>query len=114
MTAEQDSYLVEGVQFRDHPFMAYKNGSNWPPIWTTPRKDETDTPRGEVGTLLTVLMNDLTDNIIFMRIDYQGKPYMGCLVFKDPSFCRHINVVLHGLIGRSIKEIGDLDLSYTL
>ena len=37
--------------------------------------------------------------------------YVGCLAVADTAFCRHIQTILKNLVGRSVKEIGDLDLS---
>ena len=39
---------------------------------------------------------------------------MGCLTFDDPGFCRRIHSVLNLMIGRSLKDVGDLDLAHTL
>jgi hypothetical protein len=103
------------MQLRDHPLMTRKSGfCTWPPIWTTTHQDQDDKPTGEVGTLEDALMSNLIDNKIFMFIQYQGFRYMGFVGFDDPMFCRQIFILLKGNIGLSIKEIGDLDVSYTL
>jgi hypothetical protein len=83
--------------------------SNWPPIWTTSR-DPTDKPRGEIGTLQHVLMNEHDDEVLFIVIEYQGRRYMGAMGFDSSAFCRQIYTVLQSHIGFSIKEIGDMDL----
>jgi hypothetical protein len=103
------------MQLRDHPLMTRKSGScNWPPRWTTTRPDQDDKPTGEVGVLDEALMSKLIDNKIFVFIQYQGFRYMGFLGFDDPFFCSQIYSLLKSNIGLSIKEIGDLDVSYTL
>jgi hypothetical protein len=38
----------------------------------------------------------------------------GCMGFDDPPFGHEIYRLLKHHLGRSTKEIGDLDLSYTL
>ena len=60
------------------------------------------------------LMSDLTDTKLFMFIEYQSFRYMGLMAFDDPKSCHAIYTLLKSNIGRSIKEIGDLDVSYTL
>jgi hypothetical protein len=81
---------------------------------------DNDAPRsrrqanGEVGTLEDALMSDLIDNKVFMFMLYQGNRYMGFVGFDDAVFCRQIFTPLKSNIGLSIKEIGDLDVSYTL
>jgi hypothetical protein len=59
-------------------------------------------------------MNELMTTKIFLFIDYNGSRYMGMMVFDDPKFCSHIFALLQRNVGRSIKDIGDLDLSHTL
>jgi hypothetical protein len=39
---------------------------------------------------------------------------MGSMAFDDEGFCAEIYSVLKYRVGYSIKEIGDLDLAYTL
>jgi hypothetical protein len=39
---------------------------------------------------------------------------MGALVFTDSAFCRQLYEILQQHVGRSIEEIGDVDLAYTL
>jgi hypothetical protein len=103
------------VQLRDHPLMIRKSGYlSWPPVWTTTHPDWDDKSTGEVGTLEDVMMSNLSDNKIFMFMQYQGSRYMGFLAFDDSTFCRQIYDLLKSKAGLSIKEIGDIDLSYTL
>jgi hypothetical protein len=53
-------------------------------------------------------------NKCFLVIDYQAESYVGSLILEDPAFCKQILHFLHDQIGRPIKEIGNLDLSFTL
>ena len=102
------------MQLRAHPALCNKGYRTWPPPWSTTRKDDLTMPVGEVGILKEVLMSDLAENTIFMRMEYQDKLYMGCLMLSDRRFCHHLYSVLKGLIGRSVEEVGDFDLSHTL
>jgi hypothetical protein len=95
--------------------MTRKSGlCNWPPNWMTTHHDNNDQPKGEIGTLQQVLMNELFNYRIFLFVDYQGRRYMGSMAFEDEGFCAEIYGVLKSRVGYSIKQIGDLDLSYTL
>jgi hypothetical protein len=51
---------------------------------------------------------------IFLIIEYEDGEYMGCLHFSDPIFCRQILTVLQARRGKTIQEIGDLDVSNLL
>jgi hypothetical protein len=115
LTAESNFYVIRIMQLRDHPLLIRKSGfCSWPPIWTTTRHDRNDKPTGEVGVLEDTLMSSLINNKIFMFMQYRGFRYMGFLAFDDPVFCGQIYTLLKSNIGLSIKEIGDLDVSYTL
>jgi len=86
---------------------------NWPPIWTNPRRNE-NRPWGEIGTLEQALMSDLITNKVFLMIQYEHNRYMGLIAFDDERFCYEIYTLLKSKVGLSIREIGDIDLSYTL
>jgi len=60
------------------------------------------------------LISDLTDTKLFMFIEYQSFRYMGFIGFDDPAFCSQIHTSSKANIGRSIKELGDLDVSHML
>ena len=49
-----------------------------------------------------------------MIIEYEGAEYMGTLLIQDYSFCQHIYDLLLEYCGRSIQEIGDIDLTHML
>jgi hypothetical protein len=98
---------------RNHPLMRASCFPTWPPKWTTTHREKDDKPVGEVGILEDVVTSNLINNKIFMFMQCEGLRYMGFLSFDDVSFCSQIYTLLKANIGRSIKEIGDLDLSYT-
>jgi hypothetical protein len=90
--------------------------ANWPPIWVSGAGYKTYKKNlGEVGTLIDVILNEVAPDKLFLRMEIKSeRQYMGCLAFNDPMFCRQLYIFLQDHIGKSIKEIGDLDLSYTL
>jgi hypothetical protein len=51
---------------------------------------------------------------VFLTIQYEGNRYVGSMAFDDERFCYEIYTLLKSKLGVSIKEIGDIDLSYTL
>ena len=103
------------VELRSHPLMNYRGVPNWPPVWTNGNQLRgVKITKGEIGVLKYVLVHDQMPNRIFLFIDHEGDGYTGCLLFNDPSFCKQLQTILETEIGASIKEIGDLELSYTL
>jgi hypothetical protein len=102
------------MHLREHPLMTYRGVSNWPPVWTTTRVENSPRPAGEVGVLEEALMNDLFDNKIFLVMLHDGNRYLGSLIFDDISFCHQVFALLKLNRGKRIKDIGDLDLSQTL
>ena len=103
------------LKLRDHPLMKYRGLPNWPPVWTPRNIGIVKTLKGEVGVLKYVHYDDDgIANKCFLVIDYQSTTYTGCLICQDPSLSKQIAHVLCTQMGRSIEEIGDLDLSFTL
>jgi len=95
--------------------MNYRGIPNWPPVWTNGNQLRgVKITNSEVGVLKYVTVHDQMPNRIFLFIEHEGEAYTGCLLFSDHPFCQAIQTILETQIGASIKEIGDLDLSYTL
>ena len=71
--------------------------------------------RGEIGTLHQALPSKIDPYTkCYLLIEVAGVPYMGTLLFEDAAFCHQLAHFLQKHIGKSIKEIGDLDVSHTL
>ena len=107
------------MQLRDHPLMSHRGVRNWPPTWTktsgSSRAVPGQTLRGEVGILEQILLSKIEPfNRCYLLITVRYMTYMGTLVFDDAVFCRQIAGLLQQNCGKPIKEIGDLDLSFTL
>jgi hypothetical protein len=59
----------------------------------------------------TPIFSLVTD--VFLIVEHCGAEYIGALLLNDPVFCQEIFEVLLVHIGKTIQEIGDIDLSYT-
>jgi hypothetical protein len=86
----------------------------WPPKWSPTAEPKNKVLIGELGTLIRVSHATTLPNACHLYIAYEGREYMGTLLIQDTAFCRHVYFVLHHHLGCPIKEIGSLDLSYTL
>src|SRR2546425_73229 len=102
------------MELRHHPFMSRFGVPNWPPIWTQARKEGNKRVMGEVGVLRYVHANNKISHKCYLVIEHTKEHYVGCLIFDDIAFCSQISKLLQNQIGHPVKEIGDLDLSYTL
>ena len=99
------------MKLRDHPQMVSKIGTkNWPPVWTTTRKDETTRPIGEIGTLQEALMHQGIADKVFLRMRFEGRSYMGLLEFGDSAFCSVVHSVLQHFLRHPMADVGDIDL----
>jgi hypothetical protein len=102
------------MKLRDHPLMIRKSGvMSWPPEWK-PVGPIGRSVRGELGTLDDVSMNKLIPNKVFLAMEHLAERYITVLAFDDEPFANQLYGLLLDNIGRSIKDIGDLDLSHTL
>ena len=103
------------MQLRDHPLISYRGLPSWPPTWTPANpKSHLKPLRGEIGRLEYVLPNKTLNNRCFLIIEHEGHPYVGCLFLDDAIFCAQMITIIQNQAGLTIKEIGDLNLSYTL
>jgi hypothetical protein len=91
--------------------MSRRGIRNWPPRWGITSTDKKPLP-GEVGILEYALKPGDTKIIIVMKLADQR--YTANLMFDDAAFCKQIYELLQRNTGRSIEQIGDLDLSFTL
>ena len=102
------------MQLRDHPLMSYRGLPNWPPVWTNSYDRVVKRVKGEIGRLKHVILHPQMPTRCFLVIEHKDEAYTGCLLFDDLAFCQQIAARLDFYRGRSIKEIGDLDLELTL
>ena len=93
--------------------MSRRGVSNWPPVWIWIDRQRDKGLQGEIGILKAVLPSKIKpEDRCLLLISHQGSEYLGCLLFNDRAFCRHITGVLHFCRHRSIAEIGSIDLCY--
>jgi hypothetical protein len=99
---------------RDHPLLTYWNGRSWPPAWLWCGGFNNTYPRGEVGILKNVFVSSVKPSTrCFLIMEHAGAEYMGDLVIRDAAFCMQIYEFLLLHRGKTIQEIGDIDISDT-
>ncbi|HEY1269782.1 MAG TPA: hypothetical protein VGH16_21160 [Candidatus Binatia bacterium] len=97
--------------------MSYRDIPNWPPHWR-PRGGAVEQIDGELGVLTQVVVAGEIPNeqpaqiYLFMQCD--GRSYVSVLLFSDAVFCREVGELMKRYCGRTLEEIGGLDLSRLL
>lgn len=101
------------MQLRDHPiFGALGYGIHWwPPAWVRVGYD-TGSIHGEVGTLVEAKCHERLSKRLFLKMRHQGGLYMGVVVVNDVGLSLQLCTLLQKHIGRTIREIGDLDIDF--
>jgi hypothetical protein len=107
------------MELRNHPLMSNNGTANWPPRWM-PREPGRPQLRGEYGVLTEVATacnpdqhNDRPSEI-FLFMEHDGMCFVSSLLFDDGVFCGAIGRILRASYGKTIEEIGSLDLGYLL
>jgi hypothetical protein len=100
------------IKLRDHPLIRHSGGLNWPPVWTQRRINGFKAQTGEVGALIYVYAAR-GSNKCDLVIEYENENYTGTLLFDEAKFCHQVADLLRQHIGKSIKDIGDLEVSFT-
>ena len=104
----------ESVELRNHPLMRRGGVRNWPPVWIPLKLPVAQVIAGEIGMLKTVTYHALHPTRCHLTIEHQGEDFIGTLLFDDKSVCWLITNILKKHACSSIKDIGSLDVSYTL
>ena len=97
---------------RNHPLLTYQNRRSWPPAWLYCGGFDNTYPRGEVGILKNVFptsINPFTQ--FFLVLEHADAVYMGTLFVSEEAFCLEMYAVLLRHRGKTLQEIGDVDLS---
>lgn len=102
------------MELRHHPLMSCNGRRSWPPVWTWIGGKQDEYVHGEVGVLREVRVHHAQWTKCFLVIDHDDRLYMGCILISDEAFARQLYRVLERCRGKTIKEIGGLDLSATL
>jgi hypothetical protein len=81
---------------------------SWPPLWTkltASRFVDAFTVNGQIGTLKDVYMREDSSRC-YLLIEHAGEQYLGTLLVVPALY-----QFLKRQIGRTIKEIGDIQVS---
>jgi hypothetical protein len=98
---------------RDHPLMTHNGVRSWPPAWLWRGGYDSTHPHGEVGFLKEVIPSTVPScNTCFLIMEHCGAEYIGALILSDPAFSLQIYDLLVQNCGETIRDIGDIDLSY--
>jgi len=101
------------MKLRDHPLLSYKGVSSWPPTWLRGGGGRYVYAMGEVGVLKDVMLSSVElYEKCFLIMEHEGRKYVGTLMLGDSTFCREIYTLLIEHCGKTIREIGEIELSY--
>ena len=103
------------MQLRDHPLMSYRSLRNWPPSWIWRGGESNKKLRGEAGMLRNVFLSNVEPRSrLFLIIEHEDNEYVGCVMFSDESFCRHVHDLFKQHYGSPVADLGSLDVSHLL
>jgi len=89
--------------------MNHQGVSNWPPVWTC-ISGQGNPPDDETSSLEEVHRSTVVKNECFLIIECDETRYMGALQFDDEQCCEKICRLLSDHCGKSIRDIGELDV----
>jgi hypothetical protein len=92
--------------------MSYRGLPNWPPVWLW-IGGKRQSAKGETGVLIDVKLADNRLPRIFLWMEDSGSTYIGCLLFENARFCREVLKFMKDHLYRTVRSIGDLDVSCT-
>lgn len=99
------------MKLRDHPLVR----PSWPPAWWWRAGGKKKHPKGEVGRLKEVQPYSIQPpDRFYLIMEYAGAEYLGVLLVEDYALCQQLFNLLPQHCGKTIREIGDIDVSGTL
>jgi hypothetical protein len=99
------------MKLRDHPLLSYHGATSWPPTWLWGGGVRYAQAAGEVGVLKDIVLSGFEPcERCFLFMEREGRRYIGTLFFEDASFCQKIYAVLMEERGKTIQEIGEIDI----
>ena len=99
------------MKLREHPLISH----GWPPLWWARADQEKKQLRGEVGILKAVQPYDIQPaDRFYLLIEHEESEYLGILVIEDYALSQQVFNLIAKHCGRTIGEVGDIDLSHTL
>lgn len=102
------------VQLRSHPGLFLGGNPSWPPVWANANRHLPSTAWGELGVLLKAYTTDKLSKTCYLVMVHESETYVGALILENAALCQRLCSVFQRNIGRTISEIGSLDLAYTL
>ena len=99
--------------------MSHNGMANWPPRWM-PREAGKPQLRGEYGVLTEVAAvcnpagQHHRPSEVFLFMEHEGVGYVSSLLFDDAVFCSAVGKLLRPYCGRTIEEIGSVDLGHLM
>jgi hypothetical protein len=103
------------MELRHHPLLTHRGTRTWPPLWHQRTGGALKMLQGEIGVLRNIhYSRDAGTRLCYLVIEHESEFFIGTLQFDDAHTCNDICRVIHEQIGRSIREIGSLDIADTL
>src|SRR5262249_8319487 len=100
---------------REHPLMTYGGVRSWLPHWLCKAGYHSTHPIGEVGILRDVIPSNIEPHpTCFFLMENQGAGDFGAFFFSDGGTLRKVYDVLIQHRGKTMQEIGSIDLAPTL
>ena len=96
--------------------MSMQGHRSWPPVWAWIGGGPDRHPEGEIGVLKAVrhtVRPPIRWDRLFLVMEDATSLYVGCILFDDEGFCEWLFTELNHHIGKSIEQIGELDVSST-
>jgi hypothetical protein len=101
---------------RDHRLLNNRGFPSWPPRWMPRKNSPAPEMHGEVGVLTAVTpyfpqpSRQFSPQMFFF-MENQGSRYIGVVFVGDAAFCRQLAGILQDYVGRTLEDIGAIDLS---
>ena len=98
------------MKLRDHPLMSSDGFRTWPPSWLCVYGTNKTIEQNEIGILTRASFHALGKSRIMLWMQNGNGGYSASLYIDDYQFCLKVYERLKDCIGKSIEDVGDLEL----
>jgi hypothetical protein len=98
------------MELRNHDCMSHGWVPLWPPHWKWTFGENNTYPVGEIGILENVQRSSIDPNLCYLSMNHAGAKYVGHLHFDREECCGLLLELLPNHYGRSLQEIGEIDI----
>jgi hypothetical protein len=99
------------MRLREHTSLSRSGKHYWPPPWLKLSGAGADTLTDDSAVVSSITLSRIDPpTTCYLLVESGRTSYMGMLGCDDPAFCRQLYAIVKQHVGKTVKEIAEVDL----